>query len=145
MTLQINRILDDSAIAQILDKLFVNRPVKILKTISRIGRNQISWIHYSNEITGQRFATFVSFADLLRSFWLWLETVNLLAIALFQRQAISEVVWHFVGEGDLLYSRLHGWGLVIEKDRTESLKQPRLWLELEDSVEMLEPCFVEIF
>ena len=63
MTLQINRILADSAIAQILDKLFVNRPVKILKTISR-RRNQISWIHYSNEITGQRFATFVSFADL---------------------------------------------------------------------------------
>ena len=69
----------------------------------------------------------------------------MLAIALFQRQAISEVVWHFVGEGDRVYSWLHGWGLVIEKDRTESLKQPRLWLELEDSVEMLEPCFVEIF
>ena len=145
MTPRINRILDDTAIAQILERIFINRPIKVLRTISRTGRNSISWLHYENEVTGQRLATFVSFEDLLRSFWIWLESVNLMAIALFQRQAISEVVFAVVEVGDSVFSQLHGWVEVIDKDRSETLKQPRLWIESSDSLDVVEPCTVEIF
>ena len=86
MTHQINRILTDNQIVEILNTIFINRPIKILRTICRTGRNATSvpWIHYQNEITGDRLATFISFDDLLQNFWVWLETVNLFAIAFFQ-------------------------------------------------------------
>ena len=145
MSLRINRILDDTAIAQILERLFINRPIKIIRTISRTGRNSISWVHYENEVTGQRLATFVSFEDLLRSFWIWLETVNLMAIAIFQRQAISEVVFAVVEVGERVFLSPYGWVEIIDKDRSETLKQPRLWIESSDSLDIVEPCYVEIF
>ena len=105
MTLYINRILDDEYITNILNYIFINRPVSIIRTISRTGRNKSSvhWLYYVNEITGQ-FSTFISFQDLLQNFWVWLESINLFAIALFQRQKISEVVWHFVKVGDHIFS-----------------------------------------
>ena len=149
MNARLNRILDSEQITQILATLLTNRPIKILKVIVRTGRQQSSvpWVYYVNEITGDRYATFVSFQDLLASFWVWLSTVELMAITMFKRQAISRVVWNYVREGDIVYSLKHGWASVVDKDETIHENVPRLWLELDKNsrIEIEEPCFVEIF
>ena len=149
MTLYVNRILDDEYITKILNCIFINRPVSIIRTISRTGRNKSSvpWLYYVNEITGQKFSTFISFQDLLQNFWVWLESVNLFAIAWFQRQKISEVVWHFVKVGDHIFSLQHGWGTIIKKQISDAFGQKRLWIDLESNsqIKIVEPCMVEIF
>ena len=149
MTLYINRILDYEYITKILNYIFINKPVSIIRTISRTGRNKSSvpWLYYVNEITGQKFSTFISFKDLLQNFWVWLESVNLFAIAFFQRQKISEVVWHFVKVGDHIFSLQHGWATIIEKQILDASQQKRLWIDLESDsqIEIIEPCMVEIF
>ena len=145
--LRLNRILDSEQITDILKTLFINRPIKIIRVIARSGRggSSVPWVYLKNEITGDRVATFISFQDLLHNFWAWLETVKLLVIAHFQRQAISKVVWFFVNQGDRVYHRTLGWGIVVEKQLSVSSKIPRFWLDLEDRIEIIEPCFVEIF
>lgn len=149
MPLYINRILNDEHLTSILNYIFIDRPVSIIRTISRTGRNKSSvpWVYYVNEITGQKFSTFISFQDLLENFWVWLESVNLFAIAFFQRQKISEVVWHFVKVGDHVFSLQHGWGTIIEKQILDASRQRRLWIDLESDsqIEIIEPCMVEIF
>lgn len=47
---QINRILQPEQIAEILDTLFVNRPIKILRTIARTGKysQSVPWVHIDN-------------------------------------------------------------------------------------------------
>ena len=145
----INRILDREQIASILDTLLANRPVKILRVIARTGKNtsSVPWIYYSNQLTGDRFATFISFDDLIQNFWIWLSTVELTMMAMFKRIAISKVVTLFVSEGDCVYSLQHGWATVIEKQFSESLGIPRLWIEVERDaqIEIVEPCYVEVF
>ena len=145
----LNRILDREQIASILNTIFAKRPVKILRVIARSGKNasSVPWIYYSNELTGDRFATFISFNDLLQNFWVWLSTLELTMMAMFKRIAISKVVTLFVSEGDHVYSQQHGWATVVEKQFSESLGIPRFWIEVErDSrLEIIEPCFVEIF
>ena len=149
MEARLNRILDQEQISQILEVLLIDRPLKILKVIARSGKQQTSvpWIYYENEITKNRFASFVSFKDLTINFWRWLATVQLLAIAILKRQAISKAVWHYVQVGDWIYSSNYGWAKVINKELTNVLKLPRLWLQLESDskIEIEEPCFVEMF
>ena len=150
MTHQINRILSDEYTTKILKFIFKNRAVKILRTIARTGRHNTSvpWVYYKNEITQNKFSTFISLKDLLQNFWVWLETVNLFAIAFFKRLAISEIIYrYFVNEGDHVFCQRLGWGRIIEKNITEKLKHPQLWIELESNfqIEIVEPCFVEIF
>ena len=65
-----------------------------------------------------------------------------MAIALFQRRGISEVIFRCVEEGDRVYSRLHGWAIVVFKERSESKRLPKIWLELEDRLEIVEPCYL---
>ena len=147
MNVRINRILDQDQIASILETLLSSRPIKILKVIARTGKNasSVPWVYYSNELSGDRNATFISFKDLLSNFWIWLSTLELMTLALLKRVAISKVVWHFVEEGDQIYSLQYGWAKVIEKEYSLYQELPRFWIELESSIEIVEPCFVEIF
>ena len=144
MAIRLNRILDDRQLTEVLTRIFLNQPIKVVRAIARTGRNQSSvpWVYLFNEITQRYTATFISFDDLLENFWLWLDTIELMAIALFQRQAISEVIYHYVEEGDRVYSRLHGWAVIVLKERSESKQLPRIWLELENRLEIVEPCYL---
>ena len=145
MAIRLNRILDDLQLTQILTTIFRNSPgVVVKRAIARTGRNQSSvpWVYLFNEITQRYTATFISFNDLLENFWLWMDTIELMATALFQRQAISEVIYQCLEEGDRVYSRLHGWAIVVLKERSESKRLPRIWLELEDRLEIVEPCYL---
>lgn len=139
MTFQITKFLSEDTIVDLLYTLFCNRPIKFLRIIPRTGRSQVSWIHFE-EISGRRMATFISFDELLQGFWMWLETVNLMLLAIGIKRTISEVVYHCVAIGDRVFSRQHGWVAIIDKDRTEKLKQPRLWVEWEDGFCAIAPC-----
>ena len=81
---QINRILQPEQLAEVLGTLFVNRPIKIIRTIARTGKyaQSVPWVHYECELTGMRRATFISFQDLLQGFWAWLECANLMLMTL---------------------------------------------------------------
>jgi hypothetical protein len=146
---QINRILPESLVNKLLEFIFVGRPIKLLKTVEATGHHNTSvpWVYYVNEITGQKFATFVSLKDLLVRFYAWLETVNLMAIALVKRLAISEVIFrNFIREDMEAFHKSHGWVTVISCDRTERLGHPRCWIETQDgSIEIVEPCQLTIF
>ena len=149
MTLQINRILNDEYITNILNFIFVNRPVKIIRTIARTGvhASSVPWLYYTNEITGQRFATFISLQDLLSSFWVWLESINIFAIAFNIRKQISKIVYHFLNVGDHIFSLEHGWAYIVKIETSAVSGHLQLWIETEkDSrIEIVEPCKVEIF
>ena len=145
MAIRLNRILNDLQLTQILTTIFRNSPgVVVKRAIARTGRNQSSvpWVYLFNEITQRHTATFISFDDLLDNFWLWLDTIELMAIALFQRNCISEVIFRCVEQGDRVYSRLHGWAIIVLKERSQSKQLPRIWLELEDRLEIVEPCYL---
>ena len=145
MAIRLNRILDDLHLSQILTTIFRNSPgIVVIRAIARTGHHgtSVPWVYLFNEISGRYTATFISFDDLLENFWLWLDTIELMAIALFQRRAISEVIFRCVEEGDRVYSRLHGWAIVVFKERSESKRLPRIWLELEDRLEIIEPCYL---
>ena len=62
-----------------------------------------------------------------------------MASAIFQRRAISEAVYLYFEEEDRVYSRQHGYEVIVKKERTESLKLPRFWLELDDRIAIVEP------
>ncbi|MDJ0594414.1 MAG: hypothetical protein QNJ72_31305 [Pleurocapsa sp. MO_226.B13] len=134
---RINRLLPDQQIEAILRTLLINRPVRILKTLVRTGRNQISWIYIENEITGDRTATFVSFADLLEAFWTWLESAQLMLMALWQRETVAKAIWQNTDVGTKVYHRNFGWCEVVGKDLTERLGIPRFWVETSDSLEIV--------
>ena len=111
MTIRLNRILDDLQLTQILTTIFSNSPgIVVKRAIARTGHHgtSVPWVYLFNEITQRYTATFISFDDLLENFWLWLDTIELMAIsltawlryALFQRRGISEVIFQCVEEGD---------------------------------------------
>ena len=145
MALRLNRILDDIQIDQILKTIFCNKPITVLKTIARTGRNKssVSWVYLQHDVTLTRTATFISFDELIANFFIWLDTIELMAIAIFQRRAIDEAAYLYFQEEDRVYSRQHGWGVILKKERSESLKLPRFWLELNDRIEIVEPCTVQ--
>ena len=149
MTLQINRILNDEQTTEILNFIFVNKPIKVLRSIARTGRNNTSvpWLYYVNEITQQRFATFISLQNLLSSFWIWLETINIFAIAFVIRKQISAIMWNFVNEQDHVFSLQHGWCRIIKKEISVVSGHQQLWIksEKDNSIEIVEPCTVEVF
>ena len=144
MKTRLNRILDDRQLTEILARIFLNQPIKVVRAIARTGHHgtSVPWVYLFNEITQRYTATFISFDDLLENFWIWLDTIELMTIALFQRQAISEVIFRCVEEGDRVFSRLHGWAIVVFKERSESKGLPRIVLELEDCLEIIEPCYL---
>ncbi|MDJ0594272.1 MAG: hypothetical protein QNJ72_30560 [Pleurocapsa sp. MO_226.B13] len=140
----INRLLSSEQIEAILCTLLINCPVRILRVIARTGKfaQSVSWVYIENEITEQRSSTFISFADLEEAFWAWLETVKLLALAVWQRIGISKAVWAIVPVGAKVHHRQLGWCRVVEKDLSQSQHLPRFWVEIDDRLEKVDPCQV---
>lgn len=116
MAIKLNRILDDIQIAQILRTIFCNKPITVLRTIARTGRNRssVSWVYLQHDLTLTRTATFISFDELLANFFIWLDTVELMAIAIFQRQALNEAMYLIFAEEDRVYSRQYGYGIIVK-------------------------------
>ena len=140
---QVNKTLHRSQLEGVLKTLFVNKPLKILRFIPSTGRSGVVWVHIENEISGKRRATFLSFADVLEAFCAWLETLNIMVLAIWQRMHISKTIWHMVNECDLLHHKKYGWVDLIKKQWKNG------WLEFKiktkDSIEVIEPCEIEIF
>ena len=99
---RINKILNSEQLQAVLETLFRDRPVKILRSIAATGRSQVSWIHIENTISGQRLATFISFQDLIDGFWYWLELLKHLIMSAIDLATISTCIWSLAKVGALV-------------------------------------------
>ena len=131
----------------VIKTLLSDYPVSVIRVIPRTGkyRQSVPWVHLENNLNGSRMATFVSFDSILRAFWRWLETAEVMVMALFQRIAISKVIWQLVEVGDEIFTTKHGYGKVADKDFTESKGIPRFWVMYRDCLDVAMPYEVEIF
>ena len=130
-----NQLLYPEQVQAALEYRFINAPVKILKTIAKTGqyRQSTAWVYLLNEITQEKRSSFVSAQDILEGFWLWYQTVGVMALALWQRIAVSKVIWQDVRINEKVYHPGHGWGTVVEKDFSVGKGIPRLWVEFRSS------------
>ena len=142
---RINKILNSEQLQAVLETLFRDRPVKILRSIAATGRSQVSWIHIENTISGQRLATFISFQDLIDGFWYWLELLKHMIMSAIDLATISTCIWSLANIGDGVFSpKLSRSGIVIDKDISNSGKE-RLWINWGRGVEVVNPLDIEIF
>jgi hypothetical protein len=120
MITQLNRILQPEQILEILKTLFINRPVKILRTIARTGKygQSVPWVYMECEITGNRRATFVSLADILEGFWAWLECANLLLMSVIEVATLNRAIWAAVERGVWDISKDGKWRLWLRVNGT---------------------------
>ena len=91
MLSRINKILNSEQLEAVLKTLFRDRPVKILRIIAATGRSQVSWIHIENTVSGKKLATFISFQDLIDSFWEWLRVLEMFALAAWEAETRDEL------------------------------------------------------
>lgn len=140
---RINLSLHSDQLKAVLEMLFVNRPVKILRSIARAGRSQVVWLHFECEITKTRRASFVSFKDLLDAFWRWMETAQLMLMAFWEQNAVSRAVWSAISIGEYVYHRYWGWVQVVHKDFEKYL--PRFWVRYENRTPAVQPWEVSKF
>ena len=139
---QVNKTLHRSQLEAVLKTLFVKLPLKILRFIPSTGRSGVVWVYVENEISGRRRATFLSFADVLEAFCAWLETLNIMVLAIWQRMHISKTIWQMVNERDLVHHKKYGWVDLIKKQISDGWLQFRI--KTKDGIEIIEPCEVEI-
>jgi hypothetical protein len=141
MITQLNRILQPEQILEILKTLFINRPVKILRTIARTGKygQSVPWVYMECEITGNRRATFVSLADILEGFWAWLECANLLLMSVIEVATLNRAIWAAVERGVWVFDgELSMAQQVVEKDISKDGKW-RLWLRVNGTSREIAP------
>lgn len=141
---QVNKTLHPSQLEGVLKTLFTKLPLKILRFISRAGRSGVVWVYLENEISQTRRATFLSFAELLEAFYIWIETLNLMALAIWQRMHISRTIWNLANQNDLLHHQKYGWVTLIEKQKSSN-GWLRFWIETKNSIEIVEPWSIEVF
>ena len=136
----VNQLLPVEYLKSVLETLIADRPLKLLRFIPQTGRSKVAWIYVENTLNKSRYSTFISFADLLDSFFCWLETAKLTLMAYWQKAVISRIIEPLYEVGDLVYSP--GWGIVeiLDKDSTHNETVPRLWIETEYSIERILPC-----
>lgn len=129
MLTQINRIIQPEQLLEVLETLFSNRPVKIIRTTARTGkyRQSVPWVYYECEITKSRRATFISIQDLLEGFWAWLECANLMLMAQYSILAVARAIWAILPIGVWVWDEELGRAQVVAKDVSPSGKQ-RIWL-----------------
>ena len=137
----INRILQPEQLRAVLQTLFANRPVQILRTIAKTGKyNQsVPWVYYECKLTGSRRATFISFENLLQGFWAWLECTNLMLLATFAKQAVKCAIWAALPLGTWVYSSNLGKSQLVEKDFSKKTGQLRLWLRNQGTTQAIDP------
>lgn len=141
---QVNKTLHPSQLEGVLKTLFIELPVKILRFIPSTGRSGVVWVYLENEISATKRATFLSFADVLEAFSIWIETLNMMALAIWQRLHISMTIWSLVEIDDLLHHKKYGWVNLVEKQRSQN-GWLRFWIETKNSLEIVEPWEIEVF
>jgi hypothetical protein len=123
MLTRINKILNSEQLEAVLQILFQNRPIKIIRIIAATGRSQVTWIHLENILNQRRMASFLSFDDLIGNFWEWLVTLEMFALAAWEINRIRECVWHLVDKSDRILVRdNHNCGVVVDKIITSETK-----------------------
>lgn len=116
---RINKILNSQQLEAVLQMLFQNRPVKIIRIIAATGRSQVTWIHIENALNRRRMASFLSFDDLIENFWSWLLQLEMFALAAWEIERLRECVWNLVNIGDRILSKDNcNSGIAIEKKIT---------------------------
>lgn len=139
---RINQILNSAQLEAVLQTLFQNRPVKIIRVIAATGRSQVTWIHIENVLNQRRMASFLSFDDLIGNFWSWLMTLEMFALAMWEIHRIRECVWNLVGIGDRVFSKdNNNSGVVIDKNITPS-KTKALTIDWGQNISLEDPAYV---
>jgi hypothetical protein len=143
MLTRINKILNSEQLEAVLQTLFQNRPIKIIRIIAATGRSQVTWIHLENILNQRRMASFLSFEDLIGNFWEWLVTLEMFALAAWEINRIRECVWHLVEKSDRIFARDNlNYGVVIEKKITSAKKV--LAIDWGKTMSLEDPAYVLI-
>jgi hypothetical protein len=141
---RINKILNSEQLEAVLQTLFQNRPVRIIRIIAATGRSQVTWIHIENTLTQRRMASFLSFDDLIQNFWEWLFLLEMFALAAWKINRIRECVWNLLDSGDRILSKGEGnFGVVIEKNITPE-KAKVLRIDWGEYISLEDPAYVVI-
>ena len=141
---RINKILNSEQLEAVLQTLFQNRPVKIIRIIAATGRSQVTWIHIENILNQRRMASFLSFDDLIKNFWEWLVMLEMFALAAWEIDRIRECVWNLVNLGDRIFSQdNNNSGVVIEKNINPE-KTKALRINWGQNISLEDPAYVII-
>ena len=141
---RINKILNSKQLEAVLQTLFQNRPVKIIRIIAATGRSQVTWIHIENVLNHRRMASFLSFDDLIQNFWEWLLMLEMFALAAWEINRIRECVWNLVSIGDRILSKdNNNLGIVIEKKITPE-KTKALTINWGQIISGEDPAYIAI-
>lgn len=141
---RINKILNSEQLQAVLETLFQNRPIKIIRIIAATGRSQVTWIHIENILNKRRMASFLSFDDLIENFWEWLLMLEMFALAAWKINRIRECVWNLVSIGDRILSKdNYNSGIVINKDIT--LEKTKIFtIDWGQHISLEDPAYVMI-
>ena len=141
---RINKILNSEQLQAVLQMLFQSRPVKIIRIIAATGRSQVTWIHIENVLNRRRMASFLSFDDLIKNFWLWLLALEMFALAAWEINQIRECVWSLVNISDRVLSKDScNSGVVIEKKITPE-KTKVLTIDWGQTILFEDPAYIMI-
>ena len=141
---RINKILNSEQLEAVLQTLFHNRPVKIIRIIAATGRSQVTWIHIENVLNQRRMASFLSFDDLIKNFWEWLVMLEMFALAAWEINRLRECVWNLVRVGDRVLSKdNNNCGVVIEKKITSG-KTKALKIDWGRDISLEDPAYVAV-
>lgn len=141
---RINKILNSEQLEAVLQTLFQNRPVKIIRIIAATGRSQVTWIHIENVLNQRRMASFLSFNDLIKNFWEWLLMLEMFALAAWEINQIRACVWKLACIGDRIFSKdSNKTGIVVDKNITvEKIKI--LTIDWGETTFLEDPAYVVV-
>ena len=140
---EINQLLEPEQLEAVLDNVFHNGNINILKVISATGRSKVSWIYY--EWMGFRFATFVSFQDLIKSFYQWLETIEVLLLYYWEKLAISRCIYRTVEVNSLVGHRNRNeMGVVLTK-HMDWRRKPLMEIDWGNEITIEDPINLFVF
>ena len=141
---RINKILNSEQLQAVLQTLFRDRPVKIIRVIAATGRSQVTWIHIENVLNKRRMASFLSFDDLIENFWEWLLMLEMFALAAWEINQIRECVWNLINVGNrILLKDDSNSGIVMEKKITPE-KTKVLKINWGQTISAEDPAYIMI-
>ena len=141
---RINKILNSEQLQAVLQTLFRDRPVKIIRVIAATGRSQVTWIHIENVLNKRRMASFLSFDDLIENFWEWLQMLEMFALAAWEINQIRECVWNLINVGNrILLKDDSNSGIVMEKKITPE-KTKVLKIDWGQTISSEDPAYIVI-
>lgn len=147
MIQQVTEILKTEELESVIKIAFTHHPVAILRCIAQAGRSGVVWAHF--ELDGRRYASFLSWQDLMTAFWDWVERVNIVLRTLDLKEAwelkkaLAQAIYAVVEPGDFVWDRVDNcWLEVIAKEETVSLGLPMFWVGMDDFLGKISPLNV---